>query len=102
MAISQHLRRKLQEVLGSEAAADLLSQIEDMITLRADLNELRHEMQLGFARIDARFEKLEGQLATLIEKGLRDQTRFFFLAWSVLLAAIVGLLRALMTRERIR
>jgi hypothetical protein len=58
MAISQHLRRKLQEALGAEAAADLVSQIEDMTTLRADFSELRHEMQSGFARLDARFEKL--------------------------------------------
>ncbi len=63
-------------------------------------------MQLGFARIesnlgklDARFEaKLDGGVQSLradftaaIEKGLRDQTRFFFVAWSVILAAIVGL-----------
>jgi hypothetical protein len=31
-----------------------------------------------------RFEKL-------LEKGLREQTRFFFLAWSVLLTAMIGL-----------
>ena len=98
MPISQHLRRKLQEALGAEAAADLVSQIEDMSTLRADLSELRHEMQSGFARIDARFEKFsetfqtsEARMAGLLERGLREQTRFFFLAWSVLLAAIVGL-----------
>jgi hypothetical protein len=27
----------------------------------------------------------------MMEKGMREQTRFFFLAWSVPLAAIVGL-----------
>ncbi len=26
-----------------------------------------------------------------LEKGFREQTRFFFLTWSVLLAAIIGL-----------
>lgn len=84
-----------------------------MESIRADVAELRHEMQLGFARADARaaatdakFEamltamdvKFTGLMATgharteaLLEKGLREQTRFFFLAWSVLLAAIVGL-----------
>jgi hypothetical protein len=65
---------------------------------RGDIAELRHQMQLGFARIDARFEQMEARFdATFarmdarIEKGLREQTRFFFVAWSVLLAAIVGL-----------
>jgi hypothetical protein len=47
---------------------------------RGDIRELRHEMQLGFARME-----------TLVEKALREQTRFFFLAWAVLVTAIVGL-----------
>ena len=53
---------------------------------------------VGFARLDGRLEamqerieKLQERMETLLEKGLREQTRFFFLAWSVLLAAIVGL-----------
>jgi predicted nuclease with TOPRIM domain len=112
MPISQHLLRKLQETLGAEAADDLVSWIEDMDANRGDVGELRHEMQLGFARVDARFERLEGRfeklearfesfeakfaglegkMTGLFEKGLREQTRFFFLAWSVLLAVIVGL-----------
>lgn len=103
------LRCKLQEVLGAEAAADLVSQIESMTTIREDLNELRHEMQSGFARVDTRFARLEGMLegrfqavdsklvatesrmAEMIENGLREQTRFFFLAWAVLIASNIAL-----------
>jgi hypothetical protein len=66
-------------------------------------------MQLGFARMDARFERVDANFAqlqtrwdgvfqtgqarmeALFEKGLREQTRFFFLAWAVLLAAIIGI-----------
>ncbi len=51
-----------------------------------------------FAKYDARFAQVDGRIDTtqermekVIEKGLREQTRFFFLAWSVILAAIVGL-----------
>ena len=87
MPVSPHLLRKLQETLGSDAAEDLVMMLEGMDANRGDIGELRHEMQLGFARIDARFEKVGQQ----IEKGLREQTRFFFLAWSVLLAALIGL-----------
>ena len=58
--------------------------MENMDSLRGDIGELRHEMQLGFARMDAKME-------TMFEKGMGEQTRFFFLAWAVLLAAIVGL-----------
>jgi len=127
MPISLHLQQKLQETLGTDAAGDLVSLLDG---IRGDIRELRHEMQQGFARIearfqqvdarfqqvDARFEQMEarfrqvdsrfehnddrlGQMEALIcakmeavfEKGLREQTRFFFLAWSVLLAAMVGL-----------
>jgi len=128
MAIPPRLHRKLQETLGAEAASDLVgvlvSMDESRADIRGDIRELRHEMQLGFARIDARFaelrgefgsalekgrgefgsalekgrgefgsaiEKVRGEFATALEKGLRDQTRFFFLAWAVLLAAIIGL-----------
>ena len=69
-----------------------------MDTHRGDIGELRHEMQLGFAKIDEKFARTDGRIDTLqasmermMEKGLREQTRFFFLAWSVLLAAIIGL-----------
>ena len=65
---------------------------------RSDIAELRREMPVGFARIDERFARTDGRMETmqtnmerLIERGLREQTRFFFRAWSVLLAAIVGL-----------
>ena len=33
----------------------------------------------------------EARTAAAIEKGLKEQTRFFFLAWSVVLASIIGL-----------
>jgi hypothetical protein len=111
------------EALGAEAAGDLASWMDDMDANRGDIGELRHEMQLGFARIDARFERMEdrfgridedlkrihvqfgqvqpelvqlvesgqAKMQLLLEKGLREQTRFFFLAWAVLLASIIGL-----------
>jgi hypothetical protein len=105
MPISPHLLRKLQETLGADAADDLVTLLEGMDANRGDIGELRHEMQLGFSRIDARFqqvdarfqqlqaqsETIQARMEALLEKGLREQTRFFFLAWSVLLAAIVGL-----------
>ena len=109
MSISHHLLRKLQETLGADAADDLVSWMDNMDTNRGDVGELRHEMRLGFARIDGRFDTLESKwegrfasgearmeglfarMEALVEKSLRKQTQFFFLAWAVLLAAIVGL-----------
>ncbi len=133
MPVSSHLLRKLQETLGADAADDLATWMEGMDANRGDIAELRHETQLGFARIDTRFEKIQDRLdkvdtrldkvdarfermeerfdklasrfdqvdATFLviqekgnaalQKAMRDQTRFFFLAWSVQLAAFVGL-----------
>jgi hypothetical protein len=61
--------------------------MQSMDAHRTDIGGLRHEMQVGFARIDTMQERFE----MLLEKGLREQTRFFFLAWSVLLTAMIGL-----------
>lgn len=102
MPISPHLLRKLKETLGSEAADDLVNWMDLMDAHRGDVGELRHEMQLGFGRIDARFQQLgetftsallasEAKSDSRLEKALREQTRFFFLAWAVILASIVGL-----------
>ena len=123
MAISSQLDRKLKETLGADAAGDLLSVLKELQSSRNDIGELRQELRLGFARIDARFEQIDarfqqidarfqqidarfqqidarfqqseglilGKAEALIEKGLKEQTRFFFFAWSVQLAAIVGL-----------
>lgn len=122
MPVSPHLQRKLQESLGADAADHLVSLLEDMDSSRADLGALRHEMELGFGRIDARFQQVDARFQqvdqrfehvdrqfqemrdhfdqliagnqarteALLEKGLREQTRFFFLAWGVLLAAMMG------------
>ena len=98
MAASPNLQRRLQQALGVEAAGDLLAWMHGMDAHRGDITELRREMRVGFARIDERFARVDGRIETMqasmermIERGLREQTRFFFLAWSVLLAAIIGL-----------
>lgn len=87
MSVSPNLQRRLQETPGVEAANDLVSLLELMDANRGDVGALRHEMQLSFARIDARFE----QQNTTFERALREQTRFFFVAWAVILAAIIGI-----------
>ena len=63
----------------------------DMQVGFARIDELRRDMQVSFARIDGRLDTTQERFEKLLEKGLREQTRFFFLAWSVLLAAMIGL-----------
>ena len=80
MPLSPQSQRKLQDVLGTDAAEDLVNVLESIDADRGDVRELRHETQLGFSRLEAAFEK-----------ALREQTRFFFVAWAVILAAIIGI-----------
>lgn len=102
MAVSANLQRKLQQALGAEAAGDLVAWMQTMDPLRGEIADLRREMQVGFARMDGRMDTMQasfdGRMDALrerfegiLEKGLREQTRFFFLAWSVILATIIGL-----------
>jgi chromosome segregation ATPase len=44
-----------------------------------------------FAQVDGRSDTMQERMEKVFERGLREQTRFFFLAWSVLLSAIIGL-----------
>ena len=59
--------------------------------LEQRIAELRAEMQIGFATLDAKIEKVEARSTARLEAALREQTRFFFLAWAAQVAAILGL-----------
>ena len=52
--------------------------------IRGDIAELQHRMEQGLTQIEAR-------LSAAIDRSAKEQTRFFFVAWGVLLAWIVGL-----------
>ena len=80
--------------------------------LRADVAELRHEAQLGFARVEAKLDRLSVQVDAKLdrlsdskldrvdfEKGLRDQTRWIFAAWSAVLIPMVGMWLTIMLRR---
>lgn len=102
MPINPHLQRKLQQALGPEAGDSLVTYLDSVEAMRGDIAELRHDMDRLEDRltalIDGRYEKLAGLIATSearmdasLQKGLREQTRFFFVAWSVILAFVAGL-----------
>ena len=83
MPISTHLLRKLQETLGSEAAADLSHLLESMDADRGDIREFRHETQLHFAAVRADFkadmarlnQELRHQMATSSRELREEMTR---------------------------
>jgi hypothetical protein len=70
MATPQHLRRQLREALGPDAAEDLVSWMEGVDGMRADIAEMRQEMQVGFARLE-----------TAIERSKADLMKWSFVFW---------------------
>ncbi len=80
MPVSPQLQRKIREMLGTDAADDLVTMLQDMDTYRADLRELRHEMQVGFARLE-----------TGIEKSAASLIKWSFVFWVGAVGAIAAL-----------
>lgn len=61
--------RKLQESLGVEAATDLATIVESVEATRADIAELRHQMEIQLASVKA---ELKSEIAVL--RARTDQT----------------------------
>lgn len=80
MSIPQHVRRKLQETLGAEAAEALVSWMEESDTHRGDVAELRHEMRVSFAQLEA-----------VIEKRFAELMKWSFVFWVGAVGAIAAL-----------
>jgi hypothetical protein len=102
MSISPRLIHELKQVLGTDAAEDLVTWMErnddiheDISAMRGDLKasvaelrtevqaniaELRHEMQVGFARLE-----------TLVESRTADLMKWSFVFWVGAVAAIAML-----------
>jgi hypothetical protein len=71
MATSPHLSGKLRDALGNDAGDELIGIVDraasDISELRGDVAELRHEMRVGFSRI-------EQTMATKAElRAMRDE-----------------------------
>jgi len=78
MAIPHQLSRKLHDIFGIEAAdamADWMNGIDGgQSELGADMAELRHEMGVGFAKIDARFTDIGAQIAAMRHEQHAEST----------------------------
>src|SRR5687767_909043 len=113
MAPSRHLSRKLQVALGDEAAEEVVAAMRENESLSGEMAKLGHEMEIGFTNLRTEFKvdvanvdkkmdvgfavldkKMEvgfADMRTYIERSLKEQTRFFFLAWAALLASNIAL-----------
>lgn len=95
MPVSQNLIRKIEQAFGREAAEELVRLIGESESLRGDVAELRHEMELGFAKVDARFDRLRVELEKAIEERAANLIKWSFLFWVGAVGAIAMLARAL-------
>ena len=75
MPITSRVSQKLQQALGGQEGAEFVNWMHemearerevakqsDLAQVRADIAELRQEMQVGFARLETRFERRFGDL----------------------------------------
>jgi hypothetical protein len=127
MAVSARLSHKFHDVLGAEAAEDLVTWMDnveshhdelraDFAELRADFAEFRHEMRSNFAefreemngkfmglelRVSERMASHDVKLAetqVYLERALKEQSRWFVATWAIQLAAIAGLYALILQR----
>ena len=100
MPVTARLSKLFYDRLGEQIANELVEWFNSVdATYRTDLRELN---EINFARFDAkldqRIDRLASEMHALfaeqdakIERRLGEQTRWFYVAWAVQLAAIIGL-----------
>ena len=93
MPVTARLSKLFYDRLGEAVTNELVDWFNQVdATYRTDLRELN---ELNYARFDAKLEQrlaeMSARLEVRLESALREQTRFFFLAWAVLLASNIAL-----------
>jgi hypothetical protein len=84
--------RELNELNFARSDAKLDQRLTELRTeLRSEMAELRGDLRALDAKIDASVATLSATLHVTFERGLKEQTRFFFGAWAVLLVSIIAL-----------
>jgi hypothetical protein len=102
MPLSPHVSRKLQDAVGVEAGEELVTWMSNVDDLRADVAELRHEMEQRFTaleyRMDQRFVAQESRMEqgfarmeALMERRASDLIKWSFVFWVSAVGAIAAL-----------
>lgn len=95
MAIPQFLHQKLQQAFGQEATEYLVSWMESVDSNRADIAELRHEMQIGFGRLESKIDHALAKMEATIERRTAELLKWSFAFWVGAVLAIAALARVL-------
>ena len=92
--ITPQLSHKLEQRLGAEGASEFMNWMQrtetrtpDVAELRADMAELRQEMQVGFAKLHEEVAHLE----TRFERRFGDLIKWSFVFWVGAVGAIAVL-----------
>ena len=85
------MSRKLQDTLGVEAGEELVTWMSNVDDLRADVAELRHEMDRRFISLESRMEQNTSRLEALIERRTADLIKWSFVFWVSAVGAIAVL-----------
>src|SRR5438477_12965486 len=104
MPVTAKLSKLFYDRFGEAVTNELVDWFNKVdAAYKSDVRELN---ELNFARFEARLDQvraelstkidvsiadLRGEFRTSLERGLHEQTRFFFLAWAVLLASNIAL-----------
>jgi hypothetical protein len=104
MPVTARLSKLFYERLGEEVTNELVDWFNQVdATYRGDLRELN---ELNFARFDAKLEqrlaevytkldakidRVAAELRETLERALKEQARWFIVAWATLLLTIIGL-----------
>jgi hypothetical protein len=111
MPVTAKLSKLFYDRLGEEVANELVDWFNAVdATYRADLRELNElnfarfdakleqrlaelqaKLEIRIDRVDARIDRVAAELREALERGLKEQTRWLFVAWASLLVPIIGL-----------
>jgi hypothetical protein len=88
--VTARLSKRFYEQLGDDIANELVDWFNQVdTTYRSDLRELN---ELNFARFDAKMEQRFAEQREVLERRLGEQTRAYYAAWAVQVAATVAVL----------
>jgi hypothetical protein len=85
-------------MLGEDAGTELIELVDqaadDISSLHGDIAELRHQTELGFARVDVKFAQVDAKFADmgkLIERQTNKLILWSFAFWVTTLLSIATL-----------
>ena len=84
-------RLKQQAAAFESKLEERIASLEARLGARIDTKLDAAVAQHAFAQLDAKIDRSFAEARTALEKGLKEQTRWMFVAWSTLLIPIIGL-----------